>query len=134
MLSGDVLVGSILLKKYFGGVERNLQELLLRFLRSDARDYMTFARFLASFDFRLFQHYRSLADFEFGASEVSLYLNNGHGVRQSYVIEYRSIESTHIAHCAAVRQGCDIFRNSGLGDDYHRLALPVFCPGGSITV
>ena len=95
---------------------------------------LTFARFLASFDFRLFQHYRSLADFEFGASEVSLYLNNGHGVRQSYVIEYRSIESTHIAHCAAVRQGCDIFRNSGLGDDYHRLALPVFCPGGSITV
>src|SRR3984957_2497844 len=33
--------GSILLKKYFGGVERNLQELLLRFLRSDARDYIT---------------------------------------------------------------------------------------------
>jgi hypothetical protein len=29
------------LKKYFGGVERNLQELLLRFLRSDARDYIT---------------------------------------------------------------------------------------------
>ena len=29
------------MKKYFGGVERNLQELLLRFLRSDARDYIT---------------------------------------------------------------------------------------------
>jgi hypothetical protein len=36
-----VAYGSILLKKYFGGVERNLQELLLRFLRSDARDYIT---------------------------------------------------------------------------------------------
>src|ERR1700730_17298341 len=83
----DFPYGSILLQKYFGGVERNLQELLLRFSRSDARDYitspkndhgasyrhygasalrnrpkLTFARFLASFDFRLFQHYRSLAD------------------------------------------------------------------------
>src|ERR1700742_3263420 len=43
-------------------------------------------------------------------------------------MEFLSIESTHIAHCAAVhiRQGRDISRNSGLGDDHHRLALPVY--------
>jgi len=91
----NVRFGSILLKKSFGGGERNFPEPLMRFVRNDVRDHLvsqkndhglsywryahpsgglvqksTFARFLEFFDFRLFQQYRHLSDMSGRADDV----------------------------------------------------------------
>src|SRR5437879_13502354 len=90
----------MLSKKSFGGNKRNFLKLLMRFVRSDVRDHIalrktttdrridtkehrnggviqksTFARFLASFDFRLFRQHRPLTDLGSSPCDTAVDLN-----------------------------------------------------------
>src|SRR6516225_5714609 len=93
----------MLSKKSFWGNKRNFLKLLMRFVRSDVRDHIVsqktttdlrigttehrsggvvqkspFARFLASFDFRLFRQHRSEADIPEGLRDVPYSPRSGH--------------------------------------------------------